>query len=768
MDAEYKISTIAPDSINLYAHGNAPLEPFAETFGGTLTEDSLGNPYVSFSFTADNAERLRTFFTGKPLEVSEKDRTILGYLVRNPESVFDDTIHWSVDLTDLHDFDGLSRSRKLKNGWDIMHYLPLRYVDKSNPQLVSELQLGEWSVVAGTIANDVVYDAYRKLTKIIVQDAAGGTISGTLFRMPWLTKTFRRGDSVVIYGNYDIYTYKNKSRVAQLTNAKLERLNSALGSTSIVPIYPQNSTTKTMKVLLKQQETLLSIVWINDPVPVELLEKYGLMSRNQAYRQVHFPNSMAEMEKARRRLAFDDYLRLQVFLDRRRENKKDTPSVPKLKYNWADQYVKSLPFNLTVDQKSVLTEMREDLKKIEPMYRLLQGDVGSGKTETASIAILQAIESGHQAALLAPTDILSEQTYKRLTNDFERAGLSDKIRVGLLNSAVTPKKQKEIKEALTAGDIDLLIGTVSIIQDSVIFKNLGFGIIDEQHKFGIEQRTALTKKAPEGLSIDLLSMTATPIPRTTSQILYGDMDISIMKTPPEGRLPIITEWHTNPTDAYKHVDQELNNGHQAYVVTALVEETENSERLQLDDALQTHAELVKRFPNHKIGMLHGQLPKKEKAAILEAYKNHEIDVLVATTVVEVGINVPNATVMVILNANRHGMAGLHQIRGRVGRSNLQSYCYLIGEATTSDAEARLTAITQSTDGFYLAEKDLFIRGEGDLFSFVQSGDNSMNVANLRDNKDLLDITKAVLPQAKKSAKVQYEVALLYKDKEVNT
>ena len=764
MTAEYILATDAPKYILISGEGD--LEPFKNHLDGEIIE-GFDAPFCRIPFTNENAVKLRTFLRGKDYEIPPRERTILKFLADHPDSVTNDKIRWATKLTDLRANKLNKKLAKIQTEWDLIHYFPLRYLDKSNPQKVTDLVLGQWAVVAGTV-QEVETNYQHSFVKIVISDITGRRIAATFFRQIWLSKKYRQGDEVIIYGNYSEYiNKKTNSRYPQILNPSIDKIttiNPSGQGYGMLPIYPQKSENRSWQLKVAQEALLESIIWIDDPVPTRILEKYQLPSRAEAYRMIHFPEDKTEVEKARRRIAFDEFVRLQVYLQSQKEQREVRVASKKTNHEWADKFIASLPFTLTNAQQRVVQEIRQDLIAQSPMNRLLQGDVGSGKTEIASTAILSTVASGYQAAMLAPTDILATQLHERLDATFKKTGLN--ITVELFTGKVTGKKRTALLERLEAGEIDVIVGTHTLTKDYVKFKNLGLAVADESHKYGAEQRTALRKENSDGSLPDLLTMSATPIPRTTAQVIYGDMDISIVDELPANRLPIQTFWNQTPDEAWAKIREEIEQGHKAYVVAALVEDSENESMADIESATSTYLALQNQFPNFKVELLHGKMKKPEKSEVSERFLKGDSQILVATSLIEVGLNHPDATVMVVLNANRFGIASLHQIRGRVGRSDLQSYCYLVGEATMPEAEERLNALVSSNDGFWLAEKDLEIRGEGELFGRFQSGSSDLYLANLKEHKDLLEIAKRVGAQAGKNPVMQYEVSTLYKDKKI--
>lgn len=1083
MAVEYKISTDSPRTIIIEGEGS--LAPFVEFMDGEII-DTFDGEIVEIPFTEENASKLRHFLRGKEFEIPAREKAVLAYLADNPGCLEDKDLRWSLKLTDLkaNKLTNIKGMRSIKTEWDLVHYLPLRYLDKSNPQTIDELVVGGWAVVAGTVVG-VETNYEKNFVKVIIKDIKGNRISAAFFRQMWLARIYKEEDPVVVYGNYSEYVnQKTQRRFPQITNAKIDKIKpgqmDAAQGLGMLPIYPQKSENKSWALKNAQEELLNKTVWIEDPVPTRVLTKYNLVSRTEAYKKIHFPNSRNDVEDARRRIAFDEYIRLQVYIKRLKAENNALPSSSKKLLNWAEQFRNSLPFDFTGAQERVIKEIEQDLASNEPMYRLLQGDVGSGKaqplyskvltpkgfttmgeilpgdevltpngkiekvvsifpqgkrpvyeltfrdnskvradinhlwevtqglsrtnsgrirnprvvntqflidnlkrkggktagaaqwfinypdnvsnfggtwessiapytlgailgdgnitsdngvrfhasehlvkelsrlglqgkdswakfipqellnsdkesrlrllqglldtdgyspkatyktlsftsvskeladnvaylvrslsgkasvlkkqrksglswevvgwlpdeyapftlenklerynsqisrplqqakaivnieyigeeetkcilitgeehlyitddftithnTEISSVATLTAVESGYQVALLAPTDILANQLYERLEKTFRKAGVGEKnLRIELFTGKILGKKRKLLLEELKEGKIQVIVGTHALVSKGVEFENLGLAVIDEMHKFGSEQRTKLRKTNTDGTIPDLLMMSATPIPRTVSQVMYGNLDVSIVDELPAERIPIVTEWHETPDLAWVKIREEVEKGYQSYVVASLVEDSDKIENVE--SAVATYHELQNSvFPDFKIGLLHGKLSKEEKEEVIGEFYKGTIQVLVATSVVEVGVNVPNATVMTILNANRFGIASLHQIRGRVGRGALESYCYLVGQATVPEAEERLNALVASNDGFWLAEKDLEIRGEGTLFSTIQSGDSDLYVGNLKEHKDLLEVAKKAAIQASSSVLLNAEINMLYANKTI--
>lgn len=641
----------------------------------------------------------------------------------------------------------------IETALDSLRTFPLRYIDRSNPIPIRELVVGENASVIAKIASITPYDRARRLTKITIQDSEGKQLNLGFFNQPWLGSQFFKGDDVVVYGKYTINTSKNGAKYPGFSSPTINKLGDKNRAMPMVPVYPQSEKSKiTTWDVLKVQQNLARHLNPDmvDPLPAELLEKYKLISRHEAYKNIHIPVDTEGEKQARRRLVYEEFFMLQLKIQQRRILVNETVGIT---HSWdeetslARKYEQSLPYEMTNAQKKAAAELDKDLQSSRPSHRLLQGDVGAGKSTIATWAMLRAVDSGYQGALMAPTEILAEQLYLGLKADIAHLNetMGTGVQVAFLGSKTRVKEKREILEKLESGELNLLVGTHSLISDDVIYNDLGIIVIDEQHRFGSEQRTKLRMKRTDGRTPDVLTMTATPIPRTSSMVLYGDMDITILDELPPGRVPIRTTWLGTPSQeatadedlfCWKDIREQVKQGHQAYVVASLVEESEKIAAASAEEAFHSlqHGALF----GLRVGLVHGQQKRQEREETMEAFAKGDIDVLVSTTVIEVGVNVPNATVMVVLDAGRFGIAQLHQIRGRVGRSSIPSRCYLVGETSSDEGTARLEALVESTDGFYLAEKDLEIRGEGQLFGTTQSGQGDLKIASLRENAVVLE------------------------------
>lgn len=624
--------------------------------------------------------------------------------------------------------------------YDLLYLIPRRYEDRTNVRPIRSLRSGETVTVRGRIIDAKKETKGGRLTLIKGAISDGDSaIRLVWFNQKWVYDALTRsmGREMVAYG-----TVKEGMWGLQMESPEWEILDGEGGEelfASVVPVYPLTEGIS-QKVLRRIARTAVSVMpALPDPLPEEIRKQFGLSHIAEAIRAVHLPESLAEAEEARRRLVFEEFLILQLALALRRA---EVVAASGISFDATDvnlaELEEILPWPLTNAQKRVIGEIYRDMRSPHPMNRLLQGDVGSGKTVVAAAAMLAAIRSGYQAALMVPTEILAEQHYINLTRLLEPLGLDIELLVGRL----TKREKDRARERTRSGEAHIAVGTHALIQEGVEFKKLGLVVVDEQHRFGVLQRGRLREKGYG--NPDVLVMTATPIPRTLTLTLYGDLDLSVLDEMPPGRKPIKTYWksRTEREAVYDGVRKLLDAGAQVYVVCPLIEE---SEKMQAQAATELYEDLSERWlGGYRVGLLHGQMKTAEKAEVMDAFRRGELQVLVSTTVIEVGVDVPNATVMVIEDANRFGLAQLHQLRGRVGRGERQSYCVLIAEATTTDAEERLRALVKTTNGFEIAEADLRIRGPGELFGTKQAGFVDFRVADLlRDG--------AMLEQAKEAA-----------------
>jgi ATP-dependent DNA helicase RecG len=622
---------------------------------------------------------------------------------------------------------------------DLLTHYPRRYLDRTNQATIASLAVGEEALVLGAVKRVKARQTRQRKSMVEVDVFDGSSyLHCVFFNQPWRAKQLSVGTEAVLFGKLESFQGRR-----QMSNPVVDLIGDRTGR--IVPIYPQSGKAglTTWELAGFVEEALRRAKGMADPLPAEWRDRLDVVDRTWAFHNIHNPESMGAKEAARRRLVLDELLRLQLALVmRKRAVERESKGI---RHNVDGELVHrfhaGLPFPLTGAQQRAIAEIAADLAGPHPMHRLLQGDVGSGKTIVAVTALLTAVEGGYQGAFMAPTEVLAEQhglsmgpLLAGLTVADEGTLTGDRpVKVELLTNRTTAGERTRALAGLADGTVDVLIGTHALLEERVGFKALGVVVIDEQHRFGVEQRAALRGKGDDP---DVLVMTATPIPRTAAMTVYGDLDVTILDELPPGRSPVATKWARTDPDvaaAYARVAAEVAEGRQAYVVCPLVEESEKiAAKAATAEFARLHAEV---WPELRMALLHGQMPAKEKEAVMTAFRARELDVLVATTVIEVGVDVPNATVMLITDADRFGMAQLHQLRGRVGRGAARSWCYLLGGGTTPDAEARLTAIERSTDGFELAEVDLDIRGEGTVLGTRQKGQSDLKLASLRRDKD---------------------------------
>ncbi|WP_322806921.1 ATP-dependent DNA helicase RecG [Thermanaerothrix sp.] len=615
---------------------------------------------------------------------------------------------------------------------DLLYYFPRRYDDYSRLKPINRLRYGEEVTVIGTVQsvnNRDTRGGRLNLTEVIVSDGTAA-LRVNWFNQPWLAKSITPGMQIVLSGKVDMYLGRLVMNSPEWEPLEQEHLH----TNRIVPVY--SLTAKVTQKMLRRIMYQTVAFWaprIQDYLPEWVRQAGELMPLSRALLNIHFPESHEDLKAAQDRLAFDELFLLQLgVLQQKRAWQANTAAIFEVPESWLESLISNLPFELTNAQRRVLAEIRDDLRSGRPMNRLLQGDVGSGKTIVAALAIAMVTYHGAQAAFMAPTSILAEQHYRNLTgllsNPEAPLLAPDAIR---LLVGDTPESEKEaIRTGLADGSIKLVIGTHALIEDPVTFANLQLVIIDEQHRFGVEQRAALRLK---GNNPHLLVMTATPIPRSLALTIYGDLDLSVMDEMPRGRQPIETHL-LSPLErerAYALIRAEIKKGHQAFIIYPLIEKSQNNNNDEAKAAVEEYERLQREiFPDLRLGLLHGRLPPAEKDRIMRAFRNGEFHILVSTSVVEVGVDIPNATVMLIEGANRFGLAQLHQFRGRVGRGQAQSYCLLIPETNDDIENERLLAMVETNDGFVLAERDLQQRGPGEFLGTRQAGYSELRMANL--------------------------------------
>ncbi len=627
---------------------------------------------------------------------------------------------------------------------DLLQHYPRRYLDRTRQAQIGELVPGDEATILGEVrsASTRQLKGRRTLTNVVIGDGTG-QLSLTFFNQRWRERQLKPGMELLVHGKADVYR-----GAWQMTSPVVDLVGNQTGR--IVPVYPQSEKaglmTSDLANFVEEAIARCRPRGFADPVPEAVLDRFDFVTREAALLGIHAPESLTEKDEARRRLVFDELLRVQLELVRRKRRiERETAGLAHtINGELVDRFHDRLPFPLTGAQRRAIDEINHDLVLPRPMHRLLQGDVGSGKTLVAVNSLLVAVQGGYQGALMAPTEVLAEQHHFGVTTMLGDLSVPDPstlmgdrpLRVELLTNRVGSVDRRKTLADLVTGKVDIVIGTHALIQDKVEYASLGVVVIDEQHRFGVEQRAALKDKGDDAAAPDVLVMTATPIPRTAAMTVYGDLDVSVLDELPPGRTPIETTWARTEADedtVWEVVRSEVAAGRQAYVVCPLIDE---SDALDVRSAEDTYAMLrVAELEHLRLGLLHGRVTPSEKETTMGSFRAGDLDVLVATTVIEVGVDVPNASVMVILDADRFGIAQLHQLRGRVGRGAHASRCFLVGEPTTSDGEARLEALVATTDGFELAEVDLDLRGEGTIMGERQKGRNDLKLASLRRDKE---------------------------------
>lgn len=616
---------------------------------------------------------------------------------------------------------------------DLVFYFPRQYEDRNKLKKIFELQNEEKATIRA-IVSSIDTSNIRKgltITKVGVRDETGFA-KLAFFNQDYISTTLKKGDTILVFGKV-----KKSIHGIELSSCEVEKMsNSPKNTCGIMPIYPltYGLTNKELINIIKTAFTNEQI-HIKEYLPRRIIEKYKLCSIDYAVRNIHMPANKESLKIALYRLVFEEFLMLQLGLFLFKNGVTEKSGINFEKNKDLSKVLNSLPFKLTNAQNRALNEILEDMNCKKVMNRLVQGDVGSGKTVVALLSLANGVLNGYQGALMAPTEILAEQHYISLNETLSPFG----IKVGLLVGSLTKKQKENILEKIKNNEVDILIGTHALIEDKVEFNNLGIVITDEQHRFGVRQRNKLSEK---GYNPDILVMTATPIPRTLALILYGDLDISIIDELPPGRQPIetIAVYKDRREKAYnKLVRSEVEKGRQVYIVCPLVEE---SEAIEAKAAVDLVEELkCEYFSDLRLGLLHGKMKPSEKDDIMKKFKNKELDILVSTTVIEVGVNVPNATLMIIENAERFGLAQLHQLRGRVGRGSHKSYCILIYSSKSEVCSQRMGIMEETTDGFKISEKDLEIRGPGEFFGTRQHGLPELKVANIFKHMKILKLAQ---------------------------
>jgi len=613
----------------------------------------------------------------------------------------------------------------IRTVFDLLDYLPRRYEDYSEISSVNNLKPGPVTIQA-TVKQATGRYVRRgmHITEAVVSDETG-SLRVVWFNQPYRANALKSGQLYYFSGQYELSHQR-----FQLMNPSAELVKDfPLNTARIIPVYRQSKSITTNQIRKLIGSCVPMLKTLPETLPAQIVHKNELLSRSNAVRAMHYPDSSEQLKAARRRLGFEEVLELSLAsMLNKKENAAETSLAIRFDEKLAKDFVANLPFTLTDDQRKVVWRIYQDMQREQPMNRLVEGDVGSGKTVVAAMAALMAIREGFQVAFMAPTELLAKQhavTLQRLMEPFQAAPL-------LLVGTMTAAQKKRAYGHIASGEAKFLVGTHALIQEKVDMHSLGLIIVDEQHRFGVEQRKTLMAKA--GHMPHVLSLTATPIPRSLALTLYGELDISVLEQKPEGRKPVATKLvpHTQRDALYDDIKTELDTGGQAFVVCSLITE---SDTIDSSSAEKVYAELQqKQLAGYRIGLLHGKLKAEDKDRIMQQFVEHELDVLVATTVVEVGVDVPNASIMIIESAERFGLSQLHQLRGRVGRGSQQAHCYLLLGDNSRPPGKRLRAIASSTDGFKLAELDLGIRGPGAIYGALQHGALDLRVVKLSDTK----------------------------------
>ena len=629
------------------------------------------------------------------------------------------------------------RSLGIKSLYDLFYYFPRSYDDRTNIMKINELRGDEYVVLKASLMKIVAPPTHSgvKMVKATATDGTG-IIEIVWFQMPYLRKTLKLGEEYIFIGQV------KRGYVFQMVNPefKLSSNQRKISEGEILPIYstskelPQNSFRRLVKEAVKSKKQLFL-----ENIPDSILKKYKILGREEALTEIHFPKNSKSIEEAKRRFAIEELLVLEMGILQKRfelDNENHSKYTLEDKKTLVKKYLENLSFSLTKAQKRVITEIYKDLSNGRTVNRLIQGDVGSGKTIVSMILLLYMVENSYQGVLMAPTEILAVQHYLSVKEKFEKLG----VRVELLTGSFKGKTKEKLLNDIKEGNVDIVIGTHALIEENVYFKKLGLIIIDEQHRFGVVQRKILRDK---GVLANLVVMSATPIPRSLALSIYGDLDVSVIDELPPGRKPIKTKWISNDEDSdimYDFIGKKLSQGRQAYFIAPLIEE---SEKLAAKSTEELYEEVSKKLPMYKIGVLHGRMKNSEKDEVMKRFKNRELDILVSTTVIEVGVDVPNATIMVINNSERFGLSALHQLRGRVGRGEYQSYCFLVSKTENVTSKARLQIMEETQDGFKIAEEDLKLRKSGEIFGTKQSGFSDLKFTDIVHDIKTIKLVKEI-------------------------
>jgi len=634
---------------------------------------------------------------------------------------------------------------------DLLHYYPRSYDIYESPIPISEIREGTIATITGTIYGKVQVNNVKNLhiTSIHVKDLTG-VIKATWFRMPFLKNTLGRGGVITLRGRV---VERRGSLCMEQPEIFFPSATYNEKVNTMQPIYPLTTGLSNNVIMKAMKQAIQYLDLRREFLPSSIRLEYHLAEYNYAIRQIHFPENLDSFHHARERLVFEEFLIFILALRQLKDTTEKSRNIFKFSNNkLIQQLIQQLPYELTNAQKKVWQEIQNDLNGERVMSRLIQGDVGSGKTIIAVLGLILAAENGYQGAMMAPTEVLAKQHYHSITELFETYQIP--LKVELLTGSMTAKEKRESYERIKSGEANIIVGTHALIQDKVEYQNLAFVVTDEQHRFGVKQREKLAEK---GHTPHILVMSATPIPRTLAMIVYGDLDISVIDELPANRLPIkncVVDTSYRKT-AYTFIQKQIAEGRQCYVICPMVEE---SEFLEAENVIDYANSLQDKLGNQiKVAHLHGKMKQSEKDSIMEAFSKNEIHVLVSTTVIEVGINVPNATVMMVENAERFGLAQLHQLRGRVGRGKHQSYCIFMSGSKTNDTQERLSILNKSNDGFYIASEDLKLRGPGDLFGIRQSGVLDFKIGDVfQDAKVLQRASEAAIQLMKPDPHLELE------------